>query len=161
MRRFPPMEGRIFGVGYAKDGKHVAAGSSLDGQGQIAIYEVASDDGPPAPLLVIMTKTVLTQTEAEKKQLDDYFGQSVKLLYNLPVSGGVYSIAWRPDSKVVAAAGESGSIRFVNVDDGKIAKEFVPVPIDARNIAGPSSPAAQSTQAALVPPVAKPSASSN
>ena len=56
-----------------------------------------------------------------------------------------------------------GSIRFVNVDDGKIAKEFVPVPIDARNIAGPSSPApsTQSTQAALVPPVAKPSASSN
>ena len=163
MRRMPPMDGRIFSVGYSRDGKRVAAGSSLDDKGQINIFEVSSDDGPPADLLKIMTKTVLTQTDAEKKQLDDYFSQSVKLLYSLPVNGGVYSIAWKPDGTVVAAAGESGSIRFINVNDGKIAKEFVPVPLDVRNIAGPAPavPAAQATEAALVPSAAKPASTSN
>jgi len=158
MRRMPPMEGRIFSVGYSRDGKRVAAGSSLDDMGTVNIYEVSSDDGPPDALLKIMTKTVLAQTDAEKKQLDDYFGQSVKLLYSLPVNGGVYSIAWKPDGTVVAAAGESGSVRFINVGDGKIAKEFVPVPLDVRKIAGPAptGPVPQATEAALVSP-AKPS----
>ncbi len=44
LRKFPTMAGRIFSVGYAPDGKRCAAGSSLDGQGQIDIFESESDD---------------------------------------------------------------------------------------------------------------------
>lgn len=135
LRRFPAMEGRIFSVSYAPDGHRCAAGSSLDGKGQIGIYESQSDDAPPPEIVKIMQKTVLSQTEPEKKQLDTYFTQAVKVLHLLTVNGGVYSVVWNREGTVVAAAGEDGTVRLVNVADGQIAKEFVPVPLNGKEIA--------------------------
>lgn len=135
LRRFPTMEGRIYSVGYAADGKRCAAGSSLDGQGQIDILESESDDAPPAEILKIMGKTVLQQTDAEKKQLDDYFATSVKRLHSFTVPGGVYTVVWNKQGTAVAAAGEDGVVRLVDVAAGKIAKEFVPVPLSGSALA--------------------------
>lgn len=129
MRRFPPMDGRVNSVAFAPDGLHCAAASSLDGAGEIDFLESAADDGPPADLIKIMTKAVQTQTDAEKKQLDAYFTTTAKQLHRVNVPGGVYSIVWNPDGKTLAAAGEDGRLRFINAADGKIVKEFVPVPL--------------------------------
>jgi WD40 repeat protein/mono/diheme cytochrome c family protein len=135
LRRFPVMEGRVYSVSYAADGKRCAAGSSLDGKGQIDILESESDEAPPAEVLKIMSKTVLTQTEAEKKQLDDYFTNSVKRLSSFTVPGGVYSVVWNQQGTAVAAAGEDGHVRLVDVKAGKIVKEFVPVPLSGAALA--------------------------
>jgi WD40 repeat protein len=135
LRRFPPMQGRIFSVEYAPDGRRCAAGSSLDGKGQIDILESESDDAPPAEVLKIMQKTVLTQTDAEKKQLDTYLTNSVKRLHTFTVPGGIYTVAWNNEGTALAAAGEDGTVRLIDVSAGKIAKEFVPVPLSGAPVA--------------------------
>jgi WD40 repeat protein len=140
LRRFPAMPGRIFSVNYSPDGKRCAAGSSLDGQGEIDVFEFASDDAPPADILKIMTKTVLAQTPQEKQALDDYFTKTVKKLAGFTVKGGVYSVVWNKDGTVLAAAGEDGSIRLIDVNAAKIAKEFVPVPLNGANVAAQANP---------------------
>ncbi len=42
IRKFPDMPGRIFSVRYSKDGNVFAAGSALDGHGQVAMYSANS-----------------------------------------------------------------------------------------------------------------------
>jgi hypothetical protein len=53
----------------------------------------------------------------------------------VPITGGVYALAYEPDGKTVAAAGEDGKIRMINTQDTKVTKEFVPVPIGANAVA--------------------------
>jgi len=43
--------------------------------------------------------------------------------------GAVYAVAFRPDGKEVASAGFDGLVRLNNPDDGKLVREFVPVPL--------------------------------
>ncbi len=43
--------------------------------------------------------------------------------------GAVYAVAFRPDGKEVASAGFDGLVRVNNADDGKLVREFVPVPL--------------------------------
>ncbi|HJT35053.1 MAG TPA: c-type cytochrome domain-containing protein [Pirellulales bacterium] len=43
--------------------------------------------------------------------------------------GAVYSIAYRPDGKVLAVAGFDGKVRLFDPDSGTLLKEFVPVPL--------------------------------
>ena len=38
IREFPPMPGRIYSVAVSADGKRIAAGSSLDGAGEVGVY---------------------------------------------------------------------------------------------------------------------------
>ena len=48
IRKFPSLPGRIYSVAISNDGKRIAAGSSLDGAGQIAVYGYEFDTGLPA-----------------------------------------------------------------------------------------------------------------
>ena len=43
--------------------------------------------------------------------------------------GAIYSLAWRPDGKVLAVGGFDGKISFFDPETGTIVKEFVPVPL--------------------------------
>ena len=43
--------------------------------------------------------------------------------------GAIYSLAWRPDGKVLAVGGFDGKVRFFDPETGTIVKEFVPVPL--------------------------------
>jgi hypothetical protein len=83
----------------------------------------------PAEILAIEGKAA--RSEEEKKQLEAHYTSDVKLLANVPIEGGVFAIAYRPDGKSVAVAGEDGKVRFVTTTEPKIAQEFVPVPITA------------------------------
>ena len=38
IREFPPLPGRIYSVAISNDGKRIAAGSSLDGKGEVSVY---------------------------------------------------------------------------------------------------------------------------
>jgi WD40 repeat protein len=46
--------------------------------------------------------------------------------------GPIYSLAYQPDGKAVASAGFDGTVRINNPDDGKLIREFVPVPLGAK-----------------------------
>ncbi len=50
--------------------------------------------------------------------------------------GPVYALAYRNDGKAVASAGFDGSVRINNPDDGKLLREFVPVPVRVLTTAG-------------------------
>jgi WD40 repeat protein/mono/diheme cytochrome c family protein len=45
------------------------------------------------------------------------------------IKGGIYAVSFRPDGKQVASAGFDGIVCLHNPDNGKLVREFVPVPI--------------------------------
>jgi len=62
-----------------------------------------------------------------------YQTADAKLVCNLEGEhGAIYALAYRPDGKEVASAGFDGMVRFNNPDDGKLIREFVPVPLNTK-----------------------------
>ena len=78
IRRFPPLAGRIFGVAVAADGSMLAAGSSLDGAGEVGIYAYNFDGKLPDPIKAIMQKVISGRSAEAKATLDAYLTQDVK-----------------------------------------------------------------------------------
>ena len=132
IRKWPAMEGRVYAVAFAPDGKSFAAGSSLDGQGAVNFYNYDFDTEMPADILAIENKAFQTRTAEEKAKTEAHYASDVKLLASLPLQTGIYALAYAPDGKSVAAAGEDGKVRIVSADDGKLVQEFAPVPLTAR-----------------------------
>ncbi len=97
IREYAEMPGRIYCVRFNADGSRFAAGSSLNGTGEVRIYNTA--DGK------VLAKVATTPT---------------------------FALAYRPDGKVVAAAGFDGKVRLID-ETGKVVKEFVPVPLTTVN----------------------------
>ena len=46
--------------------------------------------------------------------------------------GPIYALAYQPDGKAIASAGFDGTVRINNPDDGKLIREFVPVPLSVK-----------------------------
>jgi len=133
IRKWPAMEGRIYGVAFAPDGKSFAAVSSLDGTGAVNFYNYDFNTEMPADILAIENKA--GRTEEEKKKEEAHFTSDVKLLGTVPVSAGIYALAFAPDGQSVAAAGEDGKVRIISAAEAKVTKEFVPVPVGANPLA--------------------------
>ena len=55
----------------------------------------------------------------------------MKQVAETKIKGGIYALVFNPDGQCVAAAGEDGHVRLISTTDGKITKEFVPVPVSA------------------------------
>lgn len=146
LRKFPPMEGRIFAVDYSDDGKLIAAASSLNGRGAVAIYTGEFDSNIPELLLKAYAgKIASAYTADEKAAIETFTTAEVKQVAEVKVSGGVYALAFSPDGQSVAAAGEDGRVRLISTVDGKVTKEFVPVPLSGGQISrlGATSRASQ------------------
>lgn len=125
IRKFPLMQGRIFGVDFAPDGKRIVAGASHEGSGQVNIY--ASDYDSTMPDEV---KTLVETRNGTGKALDEWIVKDVKLLSSTPIpTGGIFTVSFSPDGKTVAAAGQDGRIHLIEAASGKIAKQFVSVPL--------------------------------
>jgi WD40 repeat protein/mono/diheme cytochrome c family protein len=136
VRKLPPMEGRIYAVDYASDGKQAACGSSLDGKGQVEICELDFDPALPPELAKLMEREGSKFSAEEKAKLDAYWSNGVKLKQTVGINAGVYALAFRPDNQAIAAAGEDGVVRLIDVNNGAVTKEFVPVPLAAAATAG-------------------------
>jgi WD40 repeat protein/mono/diheme cytochrome c family protein len=135
IRKWPAMEGRIYTVDYAPDGKSFAAGSSLDGKGAVHFYNYDFNTEMPADILAIEGKEA--RTDDDKKKLQAHYGSDVKLLGAVPLDTGVYALCYSADGSRVMAAGEDGKIRFISASDPKVVGEFTPVPLE------PSKPIAK------------------
>ncbi len=140
---FSAMPGRIFSVAMNADGKRFAVGSSLDGAGQVDIYEYTFDAATTSdPIKKILAKDGPSRSPQERAELDKTQRDSVKRLSSLPSSTPIYALSFLPDGKRLAASGADGLIRLIEPETGKVVKEFSPAPIAAR--AGPSIAAEES-----------------
>ncbi len=145
LRKFPPMTGRIFAVDYSADGKLIAAASSYNGNGAVHIYTGEFDATIPDLLLKAYEAKIASAYSAEEKAaIETFTTAEVKLLAEVKVAGGVYALAFNPDAKTVAAAGEDGRVRLISATDGKVTKEFVPVPVKEVRVSR-AEPAVRST----------------
>jgi WD40 repeat protein/mono/diheme cytochrome c family protein len=64
-----------------------------------------------------------------------YQTNDAKQLARIEVPGPIYTLAFGPDGKQVAAAGFDGKVRLIDPANGKVVKEFVPVPLAAAGTA--------------------------
>lgn len=135
IRKWPLMEGRIYAMDFAPDGKSFAAGSSLDGKGQVNFYNYDFNTEMPQEFVAIEGKDFGSRSAEDKKKLEDHYHSETKLLASLTLEGGIYALCYKPDGTLVAAAGEDGKIRFISVPGAKVVKEWVPVPISAASAA--------------------------
>ncbi|MGP0070054.1 MAG: c-type cytochrome domain-containing protein, partial [Isosphaeraceae bacterium] len=136
IREFPPLPGRVYSVAVSSDGKRIAAGSSLDGTGEIGVYSYEFDTGYPDNIKAINQKVVTSRSPAEAAALEKYHKEGVKQIASVKVpQGGIYAVAFRPDGKVLAAAGADGVIRLLNPETGSTIKEFPAVAVKAASIA--------------------------
>ena len=127
IRKWPAMEGRIYAVAFAPDGKSFAAGSSLDGKGAVNFYNYDFNTEMPAEILAIEDKA--GRTEEEKKQGGSALHERREAARAACRSmRGVYALAYQPDGKAVAAAGEDGKVRFIDARRRQGAQGIVPVP---------------------------------
>ena len=129
IRRLDQLPGRIFSVAVSADGKRIAAGSSLNGAGQIAIDSYEFDTGLTAPLKKIMSKVSTSRNAAEKKSLQEYRRRGVKRLASIDFPTGIFSVVFHPDGKTLAVAGFDGQIHLIDVATGKARKSFAVAPV--------------------------------
>jgi WD40 repeat protein len=148
IRSLTPMKGRVFSVAVSRDGKRIAAGSSLDGEGYVQVSSYEFDTGLPEAIKKIMAKVSTDRTPAEREELDRYHTQGVRQIASTRFArSGIYAVAFRPDGGQLAAGGADGTVRLIDAATGQVVKEFVPVPIRAPG-AGAATDGTQSRAAA-------------
>lgn len=129
VKKFPSLKGRIFAVDISPDGKRALAASSLNGRGELAVYEFSFDKDIPAEIKKISEKVVTSRSAEEKKKLEEYRTSNVKLVAKTEVNTtGLYSAAFSSDGKLVAAGGADGVVRLFDADTLTPVAEFSPVP---------------------------------
>jgi WD40 repeat protein len=131
LRSFDEMPGRIFSAKYNHDGTRIIVGTSLDGVGEVRIYQAATK---PDPDMIAVSAVTVGPTRGFSgillaPSLKNSGHQVCKLEGQ---QGAVYSVAYRPDGKQVASAGFDGKVRLNDPDTGKLLKEFLPVPLAVR-----------------------------
>lgn len=126
----PPLKGRVFSVDWSQDGKLIAAGSSLDGNGYLHIYGINPEYNIPGDIDGIIKKPVQNRNGGEKNKLNEYFKNGIKVIATIDsVPSGIYAVAFNPDGSQIAAAGSDGIVRIYNTSNGEAINQFVPVPI--------------------------------
>jgi hypothetical protein len=136
LKKYPDMEGRVFSTRFSADGTRFAAGSALNGRGEVGIFATAGELSAPAEIEAIRAKKAASRSPEETQKLKVYEEQSgTRLAQTKLDSSAVYSVAFRPDGAVVAAAGSDGKIRLINATSGLVESEFAAAPLTPKGSA--------------------------
>jgi WD40 repeat protein/mono/diheme cytochrome c family protein len=137
IRKFPPIEGRLWDAEFAPDGKSFAVGGTVADEsasgspikGVVAFYQCDVDTRLPDELKAIIRKEVSARSAEERKKVDDFLTQGVSMLRRVDLSSGIYTVTYKPDGSLVACAGADGSVRLISPADGSITREIQPFPL--------------------------------
>ena len=130
IKNFPALKGRVFGVAVSKDGKRIAAVSSLDGKGEVAVFGYEFDTNLSDRIKAIMAKVASSRSAAEAQELEKFHTEGVKQFAKITVdAGSQYCVAFAPDGKTLAAAGADGSIRVLDTETLQPVSSFSPAPV--------------------------------
>ncbi len=132
IRQMPPMLGRIFGVDVSRDGKRIAAVSTLNGESELQVTSYEFDTALPKDIEAINGKTVQQRTPEEKARLEAYQREGVKAIAQVKVpDAAIYTVAFHPEGKLLALAGNDGQVRVFEAATGQAVQSFSPAPIAA------------------------------
>lgn len=141
LRKFPEMEGRLFSVAYSSDGARIVAGASLDGHGEVRVFEAVFDATIPTNILKAYEKTASDYTAEEKAAIEKFVTAEIKQASATKLTNSaVYAVTFSPDGKHVAAGGSDGRVRLIDPQSGAVVKEFEVVDVQ-QNAQGPAPPA--------------------
>ena len=129
LRSFPPMVGRIFGIGYSGDGKRIAACSSLDGRGHVSIFSSDFDGTLPEGMKGILAKVSTSRNAAERKKIEEFHSKDIEQLANVEFDTPTYSLDWHPLVNQLAVGSADGVIRILDGDSGTLLRAMMAVPI--------------------------------
>ena len=130
IRIMPSLTGRIFGVDVSSDGKRIAACSTLDGRGEVAVFSYEFDTTLTDEIKKINEIRVASRNAEQNKILDDYHHQGVKQLFKTTIDrASLYAVAFQPDGKGLAVVGSDGVVRLLDAQTGSVQGEFSPAPI--------------------------------
>ena len=130
IKRLNPMSGRVFGVAVSGDGTRIAAVSSLNGKGELAVYSYEFDTKLPDNLKAISAKRVKQRNADEQKKLDDHRSKDITRIAEVKFDESpLYALAFHPDNRQVAIAGGDGTIRLIATDTGKPITTFAAAPV--------------------------------
>jgi WD40 repeat protein len=98
VREYAAMPGRIFSVSFSKDGERFAAGSSLDGTGEVRVYKtgggdvVAKFDGQPGPVFTVAFRpdgkaVAEAGFDGKVRLIDAQTGKLIKEFVPVPLKG--------------------------------------------------------------------------
>ena len=68
IREFPSLPGRVYSVAISNDGKRIAAGSSLDGSGEVSVYGYEFDTALPPKIKAIQEKVASSRSPAGSRR---------------------------------------------------------------------------------------------
>ena len=129
IRKFPSMPGRIWSVAYRPDGKRVAAASSLNGKGALHIFKSEFDTALPADVKGIFDKATPERSAEQNARVEQYLTEGTERLHGLDFDTPIFALRFSPDGSKIAAAGQDGVVRIIDVETGKLASSFIPVTV--------------------------------
>ena len=130
VRRFPNLDGRIFGVAWNPAGNRVAAVSSLDGRGQLRVYSADFDAAIPDDVKKIFAKTGPSRSPEERKRVEEFQSAGVAPVFTRDLGSGAYAVTFSQDGKRIAVGGGDGGVRVFDAESGKLEHAAVAVPLN-------------------------------